>query len=447
MRKIKLLSVLAVLCTAVFVVNLSSAAAAKAVDPKETVINACRNTEKLANCHVDFDFAVSFPQGINWLFSQGNNLDISVKGEYDAQAKPMLAKMNINFLIKDGLRKFEQEFPVYVEETENEMIVYCNNNNQWIKQSLPKVSDDYQSEDYLTAIKNVALKSEDANVRVFEVTIDVNYIKEKLRQNPTIAKMPEAKKSFNMLDNIDDFTYLVTIDKKTANISKIEMDLSGLVSKVVNNIAEAQGGTIEQKNRFKEMFANVKMTGTMTFSKFNDVGTITIPEEVKTKAKVMSQMENKASLPPVIKERSPVVYPAEAWKQGLEGKVLLKVNVSDTGTVTDVEIIQSSGYEMLDNAATESVAKWRFLPAKKNGEAVAGNISVPIEFRIAVPGLLNPQEILNIQRKLNELGFDCGEPDGVIGPKTEQSIKDFQQSRGLTPNGIVGYETKKALGI
>jgi hypothetical protein len=35
--------------------------------------------------------------------------------------------------------------------------------------------------------------------------------------------------------------------------------------------------------------------------------------------------------------------------------------------------------------------------------------------------------------------------DGKFGPKTKQAVVDFQKSRGLTPDGIVGPETKLAL--
>lgn len=56
-------------------------------------------------------------------------------------------------------------------------------------------------------------------------------------------------------------------------------------------------------------------------------------------------------------------------------------------------------------------------------------------------------EIKKIQEKLNELGYDCGTPDGKIGKKTIAAIKKFQKDRGLTIDGIAGTKTKKELGI
>lgn len=56
-------------------------------------------------------------------------------------------------------------------------------------------------------------------------------------------------------------------------------------------------------------------------------------------------------------------------------------------------------------------------------------------------------ELLLIQKKLNELNFDCGTPDGIMGSKTKQAIKDFQKSKGLVPDGVLGPKTKKELGF
>ena len=56
-------------------------------------------------------------------------------------------------------------------------------------------------------------------------------------------------------------------------------------------------------------------------------------------------------------------------------------------------------------------------------------------------------ELLLIQKKLNELGFNCGTPDGVMGSKTKQAVMDFQKSKGLVADGVLGKNTKKELGF
>ncbi|WP_281253630.1 hypothetical protein SPSIL_014730 [Sporomusa silvacetica DSM 10669] len=68
----------------------------------------------------------------------------------------------------------------------------------------------------------------------------------------------------------------------------------------------------------------------------------------------------------------------------------------------------------------------------------------------ARPSKNKPADIADIklvQQRLNELGYDCGEADGIKGEKTEQAIKNFQSDKGLESDGIVGPKTKEALGL
>lgn len=83
---------------------------------------------------------------------------------------------------------------------------------------------------------------------------------------------------------------------------------------------------------------------------------------------------------PIAGARPP--YPIEARRQGLEGKILLRVTVGADGKVTSVTVVQSSGHRILDNAARDGVAKWRFAPARRATGAIASVIEVPIEYKL-----------------------------------------------------------------
>ncbi|MDP2912243.1 MAG: peptidoglycan-binding protein [Candidatus Omnitrophota bacterium] len=52
----------------------------------------------------------------------------------------------------------------------------------------------------------------------------------------------------------------------------------------------------------------------------------------------------------------------------------------------------------------------------------------------------------DIQTALKNAGFDPGKIDGKMGPRTRQAIKDFQKSKGLVPDGVVGPKTWNLLG-
>jgi N-acetylmuramoyl-L-alanine amidase len=47
-------------------------------------------------------------------------------------------------------------------------------------------------------------------------------------------------------------------------------------------------------------------------------------------------------------------------------------------------------------------------------------------------------DVAELQNALNQLGFDCGRPDGILGPATVRALQDFQRNSGLTPDGVCG---------
>lgn len=76
-------------------------------------------------------------------------------------------------------------------------------------------------------------------------------------------------------------------------------------------------------------------------------------------------------------------YPRQAAMAGIEGTVLLKVLVDETGQPLEVAIERSSGDRRLDKAAREQVLqRWRFHPAQRGGRAIAAYALVPVEFSL-----------------------------------------------------------------
>ncbi|MBN8476662.1 energy transducer TonB [Sulfuritalea sp.] len=76
------------------------------------------------------------------------------------------------------------------------------------------------------------------------------------------------------------------------------------------------------------------------------------------------------------------VYPHASRRLGEQGKVLLRVFVSAAGLAEKVEIKLGSGFARLDQAAEEAVSRWRFVPAKRGEQAIAGWVQVPITFQL-----------------------------------------------------------------
>ena len=78
----------------------------------------------------------------------------------------------------------------------------------------------------------------------------------------------------------------------------------------------------------------------------------------------------------------PPEYPRLARKLEYTGKVTLNVEVKADGRCGQVELVKSSGYPMLDNAATGAVKEWRFTPAKKWGRAVTSFTEITVNFQL-----------------------------------------------------------------
>jgi protein TonB len=80
---------------------------------------------------------------------------------------------------------------------------------------------------------------------------------------------------------------------------------------------------------------------------------------------------------------SPLRFPAQALRMHMQGTVLLKVLVDESGKPVDVVVEQSSGYPLLDKSAREQVmAGWSFQPAMTDGHAVKAWARVPVSFTL-----------------------------------------------------------------
>ena len=75
-------------------------------------------------------------------------------------------------------------------------------------------------------------------------------------------------------------------------------------------------------------------------------------------------------------------YPSLAREKGYEGTVYLRVQVRPDGRVGKFAIDRSSGHEILDRAAVDSVKEWTFLPARKGGKPVESWVLLPVKFML-----------------------------------------------------------------
>jgi protein TonB len=77
---------------------------------------------------------------------------------------------------------------------------------------------------------------------------------------------------------------------------------------------------------------------------------------------------------------APPVYPKESQRRREHGTVLLRVLVDSAGRPVQIQVERSSGFDRLDDAARDAVAKFLFRPYEVNGIAQPAQVLIPIGF-------------------------------------------------------------------
>jgi len=85
---------------------------------------------------------------------------------------------------------------------------------------------------------------------------------------------------------------------------------------------------------------------------------------------------------PIALNRIVPVYPRSARRKGHEGVVTVAISVAENGVVAHAEVVSSSGYKELDEAALSAVRSARFVPATSDGVSVRGELRLTFDFRL-----------------------------------------------------------------
>ncbi len=76
-------------------------------------------------------------------------------------------------------------------------------------------------------------------------------------------------------------------------------------------------------------------------------------------------------------------YPPLSARLGETGRTVYKVWVSVDGKPQRAELVSSSGFARLDNAAYETVMGWRYVPGQRGGVAETMAFNVPIHWELS----------------------------------------------------------------
>ncbi len=76
-----------------------------------------------------------------------------------------------------------------------------------------------------------------------------------------------------------------------------------------------------------------------------------------------------------------IVYPDEAKKSGVEGRVFIKAYIDEKGNVVKSEVLKGIGHGC-DKSALNAVSKLHFVPAENHGKKVKAQVVIPVMFRL-----------------------------------------------------------------
>lgn len=97
-------------------------------------------------------------------------------------------------------------------------------------------------------------------------------------------------------------------------------------------------------------------------------------ESIASKGAIQAQPDDLHNEPPE--------YPEESKAAGEQGVVILRVGVTADGQPASVNILRSSGYFHLDQAARRAVLHWKFHPGMMAGIPTSSAADVPVRFKL-----------------------------------------------------------------
>lgn len=167
--------------------------------------------------------------------------------------------------------------------------------------------------------------------------------------------------------------------KKTSNISIIKYALFiplFLFFMFSNNLMKANN----EKNKQREDFAQTDSPVSQELSEPNDDPIK--EEEIYTHVEVMPEFPGgQKSLNKWLSEN--IIYPAEALKEGIEGKVIVQFVITKDGSVKNAKLIRSKN-KLLDEEGVRVINKMpKWIPGTQKGKAVPVYFTLPITFKIS----------------------------------------------------------------
>ncbi|MBP2637024.1 MAG: hypothetical protein H6Q72_2931 [Firmicutes bacterium] len=271
-------------------VNSSVAFAVEELPTEKAYLNdVYKNMMDVNSFHYDADIKAETPKG---------DMQFVINGE--GRENPLILKNDINICYRDELNKEDtMVLKQYIEQNQDKLVMYLLSNKTWIKEVLPissSLNKQLSADEKVAArmnmlqmMKSVELKKETPSYKYMEITLDTielsdaieaavkeNYAQDKdMLRGVAVARLG--------LLAAGDIKYIVKVDKVTKMVKEIDMDLTEPIQKAAKlflNIANPKDRTA-----IEDFLTKSTLNMQVTYSKYNQVDPIEIPQDVRDNAK------------------------------------------------------------------------------------------------------------------------------------------------------------------
>ncbi|MEG6586796.1 DUF6612 family protein [Dendrosporobacter sp. 1207_IL3150] len=281
--------------------NSSFAFAAEELPPEKAYLNEVyKNMMDVNNLHYDMAIKAITPMG---------EVQAAINGE--VQENPLTIKQDINLCYRDEQNKENKVMlKQYIEQNHGNLVMYLLSDGKWIKQIVPidpslnkKLTADEKVSarmDMLQLLKSVKLKRETPSYKYMEITLDSIQISDAIgaavKQNNAQDKDIVSAIAVARLGLLaaGDIKYNVKIDKTTNMIKEIDIDLTEPIRKGAGIFLDIANP--KDRTKIEDFLIKSTLNMQITYSKYNQVGPLEIPQDVQNNAKEI-KLDGKAVIP------------------------------------------------------------------------------------------------------------------------------------------------------
>jgi len=267
----------------------SFAFAEEKLPPEKAYLNEVyKNMIDVKNLHYDVEIKAETSMG---------EVKAAINGE--GQEKPLNYKQDIKIWYRDVKNKENTlMLKQYIEQSQGNLVIYMLSNEKWIKQVVPidfYLSKELPADDKISArtnmlqlMKSVKLTKETPSYKYMQITLDSMHISDAIA---AVAKLNNVQEK-SMLSATaigrlgvlatGDIKYNIKVDKATMMVKEIDMDLTEPIRKGAGLFLDIANP--KDRTKIEDFLAKSTLNIQITYSKYNQVDPIEIPQDVRDNA-------------------------------------------------------------------------------------------------------------------------------------------------------------------